>query len=261
MKNYLVLYIVLAIASIARASARPLIDVDSFACSQPVVIDISRYQGEDINFEKVMQSSKWIYIKATEGMNVDPLFMSNIKRAKSAKLHVGAYCFFSEKSGARDQAERYIRTVRSSGVDLNLIPMVDAEKRSIYTCAQYCDSLQVLLDCLEAEFKCKPLIYSGERFFLDNLISFGNSYPLWIAKYSNTAPDLGNIGYDYVLWQRSEEGMVSGINSLVCFSTFNGSHRPRDIKLPSSSQDNDKNTSKSSQKDKKKGKGDRKQKE
>ena len=257
MKKNVILTVMLAMAFMA--CARPAVDVDSLARTQRVVLDISRYQGDDIDFEKVMQSSKWIYIKATEGMNVDPLFMSNIKRAKSAKLHVGAYCFFSEKSGARDQAERYIRSVRSSGVDLDLIPMVDVERLSIYSPAQLCDSIKALLDCLEAEFKCKPLIYSGERFFLDYLQDLGKDYPLWIAKYGPKAPILSGI--DYVLWQRSEEGMVSGINSLVCFSTFNGSHRPRDIKLPSSSQDDDKNTSKSSKKDKKKGKGDRKQKE
>ena len=237
------------------ACAKPAINVDSFACSQQVVLDISRYQGDDINFEKVMQSSKWIYIKATEGMNVDPLFMSNIKRAKSAKLHVGAYCYFSEKSGARAQANYFIKTVKSAGIDFDLIPMVDAEKRSIYTCAQYCDSLQILLDCIEAEFKCKPLIYSGERFFLDNLISFGDLYPLWIAKYSKKTPDLSDI--DYVLWQRAQDGKVNGINSPVDISTFNGSHHPNEIRLPSSSQGDENKVSVSNNKDKKKGKSDR----
>ena len=257
MKKNVILTVMLAMAFMA--CARPAVDVDSLARTQRVVLDISRYQGEDINFEKVKQSSvKWLYIKCCEGFRLDPQFFINAKGAKDAKIHIGAYCFFSEKSGALDQAMFFINNIKAAGIDFTLIPMVDAEKRSIYTCAQYCDSLQVLLDCLEAEFKCKPLIYSGERFFLDNLISFGNSYPLWIAKYSNTAPDLGNIGYDYVLWQRSEEGMVNGINSLVCFSTFHGSHRPRDIKLPSSSQDDEKNTPKFSKKDKKKGKGDRK---
>lgn len=257
MKKNLILSFVLPIAFIA--CARPAVNVDSLARTQRVVLDISRYQGEDINFEKVLQSSvKWIYIKATEGMNVDPLFMSNIKRAKTAKLHVGAYCFFSEKSGARDQADKFISTVKASGVDLDLIPMVDVERLSIYSPAQLCDSVKVLLDCLEAEFKCKPLIYSGERFFLDNLQELGKEYPSWIAKYGPNAPDL--CGIDYFLWQRSEEGIVNGINSHVDVSTFNGSHRPRDIKLPGSSQGDDKKDSKSSKKDKKTGKGGRKHK-
>lgn len=257
MKNYLVLYIVLAIASIARASARPLIDVDSFACSQPVVIDISRYQGEDINFEKVKQSVNMIYIKANEGMNIDPLFISSITRAKEAKMRVSGYLFFSERSGARDQAYKFISTVKSAGVDLDLIPMVDVERISIFSPTQLLDSVLVTLQCLSEEFKCKPLIYSGERFFLDYLQDLGKDYPLWIAKYGPKPPNLA--GFDYVLWQRSEEGIVNGINSRVDVSTFNDRHHPREIKLPSSSQGEKKNTSKSSKKDKKKSKGGRQQ--
>lgn len=259
MKNYLVLSMVLAIASIA--SARPLIDVDSLAHSQPqrVVIDISHYQGEDINFEKVKQSVNMIYIKATEGMNIDPLFISSIKKAKEAKMLVSGYLFFSERSGARDQAYKFISTVKSAGVDLDLIPMVDVERISIYSPTRLLDSVKVALQCLSEEFKCKPLIYSGERFFLDYLQDLGKDYPLWIAKYGPKPPNLA--GFDYVLWQKSEEGIVNGINSRVDVSTFNDGHHPKEIKLPSSSKNDDRTDSKSSKKDKKRGKGNRRQKE
>ena len=257
MKKNVILTVMLAMAFMA--CARPAVDVDSLARTQRVVLDISRYQGEDINFEKVMQSSKWIYIKATEGMNVDPLFISDIKRAKDAKMLVSGYLFFSERSGARDQAYKFISTVKSAGVDLDLIPMVDVERISIYSNspARLTDSVAVVIRCLAEEFKCKPLIYSGERFFLDYLQDLGKDYPLWIAKYGPKPPNLGGI--DYVLWQRTEEGIVNGINTRVDVSTFNDGHHPREIKLPSSSQGEKKNTSKSSKKDKKKSKGGRQQ--
>ena len=257
MKKNVILTVMLAMAFMA--CARPAVDEDSLARTQRVVLDISRYQGEDINFEKVMQSSKWIYIKATEGMNVDPLFISNIKRAKDAKMLVSGYLFFSEQSGARDQAYKFISTVKSAGVDLDLIPMVDVERISIFSPTQLLDSVLVTLQCLSEEFKCKPLIYSGERFFLDYLQDLGKDYPLWIAKYGPKPPNLA--GFDYVLWQRSEEGIVNGINSRVDVSTFNDGHHPREIKLPNSSKNDNRTDSKSSKKDKKKGKGNRKQKE
>lgn len=261
MKKNLTLCVVMSLIAIfasAFASARPVINVDSIARTQRIVLDISRYQGPDINFEKVKESSKWIYIKATEGMNIDPLFISNIKRAKDAKLHVGAYCFFSEKSGARDQANFFIKTVKSAGVDLDLIPVLDVERLVSYEPAQLRDSIAIVLQVLQAEFNCKPMIYSGARFFLDYLQDF-KDYPLWIARYNDVPPDLGDI--DYILLQWTDSGKVSGIdNSLVDVSFFVGNHRPREIKLPSKSQDEDKKASKSSKKGKKKGKGSRKHK-
>ena len=243
-------------AFMAFARPRPVVNVDSIARTQRVVLDISRYQGPDINFEKVKESCNWIYVKATEGMNIDPLFRANIAAASSAGIKVGAYCFFSEKSGAREQAKFFIKTVKSAGVDLGLIPVVDVEKITTFSPAQLRDSVAVVLNVLQAEFNCKPMIYSGARFFLDYLQDF-KDYPLWIARYNDVPPDLGDI--DYVLLQWTDSGKVSGIdNSLVDVSSFVGYHHL--IKLPSKSQDEDKKASKSSKKGKKKGKGSRKHK-
>ena len=256
MKKNLFLSAMLAIAFIA--CARPALNVDSLARNQRVVLDVSRFQGK-IDFEQVTQSPlKWVYIKATEGMNTDPMFLTNVQGAKAANMHVGAYCFFSEKSGARAQATHFLNTVKSAGVEYDLIPMVDVETLRIYTPEQLVDSLKVVVDILEAEYHKKPLVYSGEKFFLKYLKAF-DDYPLWVAKYSAVnAPNID--GVDYILWQMSDVGIVNGIEGYVDVNVFVGEHRPRDIKLPSSTSDGNKKDSKS-KKSKKNGKRKRNKKE
>ena len=255
MKN-LFLFAVLAVVFIA-CDARSAINLDSIARQERVVIDVSRFQGQ-IDFGKVTESPlKWIYIKATEGMNTDPMFLTNVQGAKAAGMHVGCYCFFSEKSSASAQATHFLNTVKSAGVQCDLIPMVDVETLKSYTPEQLVDSLQVLVDILEAEYHAKPLIYSGENFFLKNLKAFAG-YPLWIAKYSDKAPNID--GLDYILWQASEMGVIDGIDGYVDVNRFVKEHRPRDIKLPSSKSDGKKKDS-GPKKTKKNGKRKRNKKE
>lgn len=255
MKKYMFfLFTLLAVA--VTACAGPLVDIDSIARKERVVLDASRHQGV-INFERVAKSVKWIYLKATEGStHVDPKFLEYARDAKAAEMKVGAYHYFSELSSAREQACHFISMLRQ--VDIDLIPVVDVEVLNIYSPDQLRDSVQVILDCLEDEFGCKPMIYSGEKFFTNNLQAFGDSYPLWIAKYNVKNKKAPNVGADIVLWQSSESGSINGVSTPISHSTFMGDHRPRDIKLPSkrkSSKDDGKEGSKSS---KKKGKKSRK---
>lgn len=256
MKKNLILSAMLAIAFIA--CARPAIYVDTLARKQRVVLDVSRFQGK-IDYGQVTGSPlKWIYIKATEGMNTDPMFQTNVQGAKAANMHVGAYCFFSVLSGARAQATHFLNTVKSVGVEYDLIPMVDVENLKSYTPEQLVDSLKLFVDILEAEYHTKPLIYSGEHFFLKYLKAFAG-YPLWIAKYADKAPNLD--GVDYILWQVSEKGIVNGIEGYVDVSLFVGKHRPRDIKLPSSKPEGKDKKDSKSKNSKKKGKKGRSPKE
>jgi lysozyme len=238
MKKNLILSAMLAIALIA--SAQPVVDVDSLARSQRVVLDISHYQGV-INFDQVAQSTKWIFLKATEGSNlIDPSFLTNAKEAKRVEIKVGAYHYFTEKSSARLQAVNYLKTI--GAVDIALVPVVDVEVCNLLAPDELRDSVQLFADCVEAVYGCKPIIYTNEVFFRENLQTFGESYPLWIAKYSNEAP---NVGFDIILWQMSERGIVNGIEGYVDVSVFVGKYRPRDIKLPFSKSDGNKKDSKS----------------
>lgn len=229
MKNIWVLLIFASLMSNAR-----VVNIDSLACGQQdLLIDVSKYQGE-IDFDQIaLTPVKYVYVKATEGStHTDYMFMHNVRAAQAAGIRVGAYHFFSEKSSAQSQASHFLETIQQ--VHLELIPVVDVEVRKKYSPSQLVDSLQVFLDCVQRACGHTPMIYSSYSFFRDYLQDFGNS-PLWLARYSRDAPDL--LGFDYILWQFSEQGLLNGVVSFVDVSMFVANHRPSDIELPGKSSD------------------------
>ena len=248
-------YVLLLLFSMLTAGfscAGPVVNVDSLARNQRIVLDVSHHQGV-IDFEKIAQSVRWIYVKASEGCShEDERFLYNVQSAQAAGIKVGAYHFFSERSGAIAQAQHFLRIIAQ--VELELTPVLDIETNDLLSGDQLRDSVKVFLNCVEKALGCKPMIYSGEKFFTEKLQqAFGDSYPLWIAKYSNGGKKAPDVGADIVLWQFSESGSIDGVSTAISVSTFMGNHRPRDIKLPSkakSSKGDGKEPSKSGKKGK-----------
>ena len=70
------------------------------------------------------------------------------------------------------------------------------------------------------------MIYTSENFFKKHLGRAFKDYPLFIAKYSATAP---NIGYNWVMWQYSDKGTIPGIKSNVDLSRFNKGYSMNDL--------------------------------
>ena len=193
-------------------------------------IDVSKHQGY-INWEELRKNSKikYVFIKATEGSDyVDPRYKENIRNARKNGFKVGSYHFFTNKSSATTQFYNFLRNVKPEEQDL--LPVIDVEVRNKWTSQQLRDSIKVFADLIEEYYGCKPIIYTGERFFIKHLgMSFAN-YPLFIAKYSNSAP---NIGYKWILWQFSDCGSfkstVGGNYGEVDLSRFNNGCTINDI--------------------------------
>ena len=81
--------------------AGPVVNVDSLARNQRIVLDVSHHQGV-IDFEKIAQSVRWIYVKASEGCShEDERFLYNVQSAQAAGIKVGAYHFFDILSDIR----------------------------------------------------------------------------------------------------------------------------------------------------------------
>lgn len=192
-------------------------------------IDVSKYQGT-INWGELKNNTKikFVYIKATEGSDyVDPRYHENIRNAKRNGFKVGSYHFLSATSSARTQFLNFVRTAKRE--DQDLIPVIDVEKIKPWTPQQLRDSLMVFANLLEDYYGCKPLIYASEKFYTNYLGRAFAGYPLFIAKYSTTQPD---INYKWVLWQFSERGYfkaVKGNNGLVDLSKFNDACGINDI--------------------------------
>jgi len=193
-------------------------------------IDVSKHQGA-INWAELKKNSKikFVYIKATEGADyIDPRYQENIRNARKQGFKVGSYHFLSTKSSAVKQFQNFIKTAKREEQDL--LPVIDVEKLKPWSAQQLRDSLKVFADLLEDYYGCKPLIYTSEKFFISNLgRSFAN-YPLFIAKYSATAP---NINYPWIIWQFSDCGVFKAAvrenRGEVDMSRFGKGHSINDI--------------------------------
>jgi len=192
-------------------------------------IDVSKHQG-NIDWAELKKNPqiKYVYIKATEGSDyVDPKYKENIRNARKNGFKVGSYHFLTNKSSARSQFQNFIRNANRDEQDL--LPVIDVEVCRQWSSQQLRDSLKVFADLVEEYYGCKPLIYTSEKFFTKHLGRAFADYPLFIAKYNPSQP---NIGYKWVMWQFSDCGYfraVGGNYGEVDLSRFNKGCTIKDI--------------------------------
>ena len=193
-------------------------------------IDISKHNGE-INWAELKKQSKikYIYIRATVGSNVtDPKYKENFNNARKHGFKAGSYHYFTNLSSATAQFENFIKTIDRNSQDI--LPVIDVEEINRWSKQQLRDSVMVFARLVEDYFGCKPLIYTNEKFFTTNLGRAFAEFPLFIAKYSTSRP---NIGYNWVLWQFSDcgqfKGTIKGNRGEVDLSRFNEGRSINDI--------------------------------
>jgi lysozyme len=192
-------------------------------------IDVSNHQGV-IDWKKVAsdENVQFVYIKATEGATyVSPTFEKNIREARKAGMKVGCYHFLRASSYIRDQVANFTNFCRTHEQDL--APLIDIEVKGSWKAENVSDSVKLFADLLEEHYGVRPIIYTGTNFFNRYLTKdFSEGYELFIAKYSDDQPVLGN-GVQYTLWQFTDCGEVSGIRTDVDQSRFNEGKSLNDI--------------------------------
>lgn len=189
-------------------------------------IDVSHYQ-ENIDWEMLRNASlnsspvSFVFIKATEGVSLmDENFNQNFYRARKNDLIRGAYHFFVPDMDARKQAQFFLKQVHLEPGDLP--PVLDVEKAGNLTDVQLKKAVKTWLDVVEAEYKVKPIIYTGYKFKLRYLNDeIFNEYPYWIAHYY-----VEKLEYKgkWNFWQHTDCGKVKGIRGNVDCNIFNGSY-------------------------------------
>ena len=193
-------------------------------------IDVSSYQ-KDIDWDAVCNDKKirFVYVKATEGATyTSPHFRYNIENARKHGLKVGSYHFLRTTSSLQSQFENFTRAVKPEEQDL--VPLIDIEQRGNWTPRQIVDSLEVFIKMVSKHYNCRPMIYTMTSFYNKYLASHFKKYPLFIARYSESAPEL-NDGANYTLWQYTDQGTVKGIDHAVDMCRFAKDKRIADILL------------------------------
>ncbi len=190
-------------------------------------IDVSHYQG-DVNWKDVKQDSVLFgYAKATQGgYYSDPKFQENWRNMSANGIYKGAYHFFMYEDDAVTQAQHFLSTIKNTKSELP--PVLDLESAGIdgkVDVTTYQKNVMTWLNIVEKEVGTKPIIYTNT--------AFGNTYlnqpefavyNLWLAEYvqdNPTPPDTWKTK-GWTIWQRSEQGVIHGIDGNVDHDIFNG---------------------------------------
>lgn len=178
-------------------------------------IDISAYQGINIDFNKVKASGvEIVYIKATEGVTFDsPGFKLQYAKARSVGLKIGFYHYMKANDPVAE-AEHFLTSTQGLEVDCKYA--IDIEETQGRSVAEISYSVRVFADYIISQGK-DVCIYTGDSFYATNLNSTVRDIPLWIAHYGVLKPNVSN----YVGFQYSSTGSVDGVKGVVDMNVFN----------------------------------------
>ena len=185
-------------------------------------IDISHYQGK-INWNKLQKSHhpiKYIFIRSTMGDDgVDSRFQKNWKNAKKNGYIRGAYHYYRPNENSTKQFTNFSNnTVLKKG---DFIPILDVEEPSKLGKKNLQTGVLNWLKLAEAKYGVKPMIYSGRKFYENQLKGvIDKSYPIWIASYSDKRK-VKHINWKF--HQFTERVKVKGISGRVDGNDFQGS--------------------------------------
>ena len=175
------------------------------------VIDVSEFQGS-INWSKVKADGVvGAIIRYADGDYIDKYFDKNMKGAKAAGLHIGAYIFSraKTKTEAESEATRLFKACQPYGCDMPLY--IDLEANDLKGVADA--NAQAFLN------KMKKLggtggVYANITWWNNYLTKTADKNPImWVAQYYRECQyrPLSKVG----MWQYSSEGSVKGISGNV----------------------------------------------
>ncbi len=179
-------------------------------------IDVSHWEGT-IDFAKIRRAGiRFVYIKASEGESgIDPDFERNYREAENQRLKVGFYHYLTARSAeeGRNQARHFAEVIR--GKRYQGCPVMDFESFGVLTRENInVISLAFLRELQERTGK-RVAVYSDASNAADVFDDRLSEYPLWIAQYGVSRPDMQNSWERWSGWQYTDRGRVPGIRGWV----------------------------------------------
>lgn len=186
-------------------------------------IDISKWNGT-VDWGKVAASgTDFAFVRVSDGTtSPDPKFAENWQKARAAGIPTGVYQFFRPNQDPIAQADLLLDAMGPLQPG-DLPPVIDVEATGGKSKAQVTAAIHQWIDHVESKLGVRPIIYSGRYFWQDNVGSSDfSSYPLWIAHYTNSCPNLPSQWSGWDFHQYTDSGSVSGVSGNVDRNYFNG---------------------------------------
>lgn len=194
-------------------------------------IDISQYQ-ETIDWPSVDRTKvTFVIMRATKGkFMVDPSYATNLAGASQNGFVVGAYHRATPSSANGDavaEADHFVAVARNVAGDI--IPALDIEETGNLSVNQLQTWVQTWVERVHNQLGVRPMVYASPYFWRtymgDSHWFADHGYPLWIANWYVSAPDVPANnwqGKGWTFWQWSSTGSVSGISTNVDRDRFSG---------------------------------------
>ena len=185
-------------------------------------VDVSHYQGS-IDWKAVKGAGREFGVASVgDGSYQDPTFATNWAGMKAAGMIRGAYQFFEPGEDPVMQADIMIAKVGTLGAG-DLPATLDVEVTGGQSGAVITAHIHTWVDKVKAGTGKAPIIYTGKYFWNGNVGSSDfAATPLWIAAYGVTCPDTPVPWTNWLIFQYSDKGVVSGIAGGVDSDRFNG---------------------------------------
>lgn len=185
-------------------------------------IDVSKYQGEDINWTKVATAVDFVIIRAggrySKGDHAgqlyeDPNFKKNMAGAKAAGLSVGVYFYSTALTEAEaiEEASLAVSMVREAGgVNLPIYFDMEDKTRGVSSLSKSkCNALVKAFCSTVQSAGYNAGVYASRNWYRDHLNAseLPSSIKIWMAMYSDQLEWDGKVD----MWQYSTKGKIPGI--------------------------------------------------
>lgn len=182
-------------------------------------IDISNWQG-NVDFAQVKNSGvQIVFMKATEGnYYVDVKLNANYQGSKNNGLLVGFYHFFKASIDAKVQAKYFVDNIQGKTPDCRLA--LDIETSDGFNSSDFSNKCFVFLEEVKRLSGKDVVVYTYTNFAQTSLTSSLSAYPVWIAHYGVTTPGNNPIWSNWVGFQYSDSGSISGVSGNCDLDTF-----------------------------------------
>lgn len=179
-------------------------------------IDISKYQSVDWD-NLDLDTVDFIICKKSEGVTLeDSKFKEHIRKITCLK---GIYHFFRPQYSGIEQAKFFLKDIDSLKIDIK--PVIDVEWSKWWSSQNTkigISRLNEMIDYIEMEIGCKPIIYTSPKFwnkYINNNIDL-NGVNLWVADWrGDSIPELP-VGFNnWYIWQQTPNKKIDGVSGFV----------------------------------------------
>jgi lysozyme len=175
-------------------------------------LDVSKYQGT-IDWNLVAGGDRhFTFVRAGDGLYVDPLFADDYRRAQDVGLIRGAYLFFREGIDPVKQADLLLDAVGDHLAPGDLPVTIDAETLNGHKPPELIDALHVFLEEIRQTLDDAPILYTSPGFW-DALPAsdLDGALVLWVAHWGVLVPRLPRGWTDWAFWQNTNRELTPGI--------------------------------------------------